>query len=32
MKVVMRFGRKVKFDLRYIGSFEIFHIVGEMAY
>ncbi|XP_070045285.1 uncharacterized protein [Nicotiana tomentosiformis] len=32
MKGVMRFGKKVKLSPRYIGPFEIFDRVGEVAY
>ncbi|WMV14259.1 hypothetical protein MTR67_007644, partial [Solanum verrucosum] len=32
MKWVMRFGKKVKLSLRYIGPFEILECVGPMAY
>ncbi|WMV56458.1 hypothetical protein MTR67_049843 [Solanum verrucosum] len=32
MKGMMRFGRRVKLSPRYIGPFEIFQTVGEVAY
>ena len=32
MKGVVRFGRKGKLSLRYVGTYEILQCVGEVAY